>query len=503
MENNNKPLHMGEEIFKRFQDSGMKPEQFADRIGCARGNVYNIFKRPSINADQLVLISKALNHNFLLDLAHMVDSTASLSHEKSENEEKVSERMALLPERGQKTVSVDDFAEIVKEFLLTNHKKPLLVLAYDSQEQVRKIVKDLCVENFGRGGYKETTELDDVRFTSHEVFVVFQKSLTANGAKAETILDQLIGVNQKVNKHIIYIVDVPKYHLKSIDSYNELERFLHTTHRKWEDNTHAVCFDATGELLKRQQQVEVDAHQFSFDESIASRFCALLDEEQNKLAESGMGVLYSEDGKRLLRAGITDRVFNVADGTEVICNGAFKGNSDIQKVLVPPSVQCIGNEAFADCANLLQAKLADGVTSIGKSCFAGCSKLVKVELPDTLKYISAYAFEGCSSLKEISIPVGKWQIGEYAFARTGLESIELDGREDGLCKVKEGAFCECESLAEATISDNVAFTSSQLFNGCKNLRTLTLSGKKDGAGELISAVTGQCPSLSEIVYKLY
>lgn len=61
-------LHIGHLVKSVFDESGMTVAEFARRIHCTRNNVYSIFERQDIGVEQLILISKALKHNFLDDL---------------------------------------------------------------------------------------------------------------------------------------------------------------------------------------------------------------------------------------------------------------------------------------------------------------------------------------------------------------------------------------------------------------------------------------------------
>ena len=57
-------LHIGREIEKIYENSGMKLSEFAKRINTSTRNVYSIFERSEIKTDQLLKISKVLNHDF-------------------------------------------------------------------------------------------------------------------------------------------------------------------------------------------------------------------------------------------------------------------------------------------------------------------------------------------------------------------------------------------------------------------------------------------------------
>ena len=52
-----------------MKEQGRSARWLAERIPCERTNVYNIFKRESIDLDLLSRISKILNYNFFADIA--------------------------------------------------------------------------------------------------------------------------------------------------------------------------------------------------------------------------------------------------------------------------------------------------------------------------------------------------------------------------------------------------------------------------------------------------
>ena len=59
---------IGQLIEDVVRKQGWKMADFAEKINCSRENVYDLFKRSTIDVAQLQLISKVLNHNFLLDI---------------------------------------------------------------------------------------------------------------------------------------------------------------------------------------------------------------------------------------------------------------------------------------------------------------------------------------------------------------------------------------------------------------------------------------------------
>ena len=61
-------IHIGHMIKTVFDESGMSVAEFARQIHCTRPNVYAVFERHDIGVEQLLKISIALKHNFLLDI---------------------------------------------------------------------------------------------------------------------------------------------------------------------------------------------------------------------------------------------------------------------------------------------------------------------------------------------------------------------------------------------------------------------------------------------------
>ena len=59
-----KKIHIGSLIEQRLSQSSLSVAEFARRINKTRENVYNIFKRPSIDTALLKQISETLNHDF-------------------------------------------------------------------------------------------------------------------------------------------------------------------------------------------------------------------------------------------------------------------------------------------------------------------------------------------------------------------------------------------------------------------------------------------------------
>lgn len=62
-----KDTHIGQLIKAKLKEKNISITEFARRIHCERSNIYNIFKRKSIDIDMLVLISQTLDFDFIYE----------------------------------------------------------------------------------------------------------------------------------------------------------------------------------------------------------------------------------------------------------------------------------------------------------------------------------------------------------------------------------------------------------------------------------------------------
>lgn len=62
-----KDVHVGKMIEEEMSRQGRTVAWFAREIYCEKSNVYKMFKRKSIDLQQLMKISEVLNYNFLKD----------------------------------------------------------------------------------------------------------------------------------------------------------------------------------------------------------------------------------------------------------------------------------------------------------------------------------------------------------------------------------------------------------------------------------------------------
>lgn len=181
-------------------------------------------------------------------------------------------------------------------------------------------------------------------------------------------------------------------------------------------------------------------------------------EEKAKGVKDNYGVLYSQDGKKVLSSSYVHcKFYAIRRGTRIICDGAF-GNQCIKQLLIPSSVVAIGHNPFASdpyyhdnkiaiknqsphyivkgdalytkdgstivayWGNRKQFIIPDHVIHVANGCFSNSKNLETIIFPQGIESIGCKAFEDCYSLKSLDLPKSVKYIGESAF--WGCEALE-------------------------------------------------------------------------------
>ena len=79
-------IHFGQLIKEEFDRQGRRAMWLAAELNCNRSNVYSIFSRENIDAQMLIKISQALDHNFFQDVANLINSKYCLKTLDKESE---------------------------------------------------------------------------------------------------------------------------------------------------------------------------------------------------------------------------------------------------------------------------------------------------------------------------------------------------------------------------------------------------------------------------------
>ena len=186
------------------------------------------------------------------------------------------------------------------------------------------------------------------------------------------------------------------------------------------------------------------------------------DEDIANGIEDEYGVLYSPDGKRLLKWNNVITFYIIKEGTKVICDLAFSKCKPLDSIIIPESVTKIGGCAFDECISLQKIVIPNSVTVISDGAFRDCSSLQSIVIPDSVTKIGDGAFWDCRSLQSIVIPDSVTSIGDWAFlCCDSLQSIVIP---DSVTSIGDSAFVGCDSLQSIVIPESVTEIGNKPFD---------------------------------------
>ena len=252
------------------------------------------------------------------------------------------------------------------------------------------------------------------------------------------------------------------------------------------------------------------------------------------------GVVYSPDGKRLLKCQNTQlSEYSIKDGTVVICADAFRDCKVLKNIYMPDSVTSIAGSAFVGCNNLTitrkaksvsempdsdfefevtdkvnlmvavtryngedeaieipQPAVVNGVecsvTGIGRSAFENCIGLKSVVIPSSLEKIEWDVFSDCTSLESVVIPEGVTTIKSRAF--NGCKSLKSVGISEGVTTIENAVFEDCDSLTSVTFPKSLTEIGEKVFADCDSLTSVEFA---ESGPEIDPSAFIGCPNLKE------
>ena len=163
------------------------------------------------------------------------------------------------------------------------------------------------------------------------------------------------------------------------------------------------------------------------------------------------------------------REINIPSGVERIGDYAFRGNS-LESITIPDSVTYLGANAFAQCYNAKSLSIGSGLSEIGGWAFYGLSNVERIVIPGTVETIGESAF-GETKATQIIISDGVKTIERGAFESCkNAEAVTIGNSVE---YIGSKAFYECKNLKSLEIPDSVATIQSYAFWGCNSLSALT------------------------------
>lgn len=229
-------------------------------------------------------------------------------------------------------------------------------------------------------------------------------------------------------------------------------------------------------------------------------------------------------GKQLITAdkSITG-VFEIKESTLSIADCAFKDCMNLEKIILPDSVQTIGNSAFSGCIGLKEIAMPQKLMALGAGAFLGCSLLKNIIVPEGVSRLERGVFKDCSSLTEIALPDTLHSISFDCFQNTEIMN-EFQYRKEktlyvgkwlicyrsdfeGELRIREGTVGIADrtgtafdtprkNLSSVIIPESMKYLGMDSFCNCTGLETVHLP---EGIISLGQDAFRKCTSLKNIV----
>lgn len=164
-----------------------------------------------------------------------------------------------------------------------------------------------------------------------------------------------------------------------------------------------------------------------------------------------------------------------------IASEAFYNIDNIIEVVLPSTIKEIGERAFGSCNKLEKINLPTGIERIETEAFYNASNLTSIFLPATITHYGSTVFYDCHNLNdvqiedgatifpplcgteinEITIPSSIKIIPSYAFPPSITEVVLPEGLE----RIEELAFYECNKITSIKLPSTIKFLGSSCFYG--------------------------------------
>lgn len=155
-----------------------------------------------------------------------------------------------------------------------------------------------------------------------------------------------------------------------------------------------------------------------------------------------------------------------------IADKAFAGNTEVEQILLPETIQTVGAGAFSGCTRLRSVNLTEACTAVGAYAFNRCERLTAYGTLTGLTKVANGTFLGCTALTEVVLSEAVTEIGEYAFSGcTALTAVDLG---DKITRMGDYAFSDCVALKQIHLSTELTALGDGALVGCAP--TLEITG---------------------------
>ena len=169
---------------------------------------------------------------------------------------------------------------------------------------------------------------------------------------------------------------------------------------------------------EQYEVTSMDSNAWRFSEKLQS----IDADEDNQYFKSVDGVLFSKDGKKLIKhpAGKKRDTYKIPEGTKIIGKWAFDRCKNLKTIEMSNSVTILEDYAFFECDNLEAPILSDNLEIIGNFVFAGCNNFESIKIPKTVTSMGEFALYRCENLEKVFLPKSLRIIVDNAFDRCEL-----------------------------------------------------------------------------------
>lgn len=249
--------------------------------------------------------------------------------------------------------------------------------------------------------------------------------------------------------------------------------------------------------------------------------------KQDPKYQSIKGVVYSKDGKNIVRVPAFCKSLTVEEGCEVFCTQAVQYGKEygvvdidtdvelvckeLKRIVLPRSVRVINPQKYrAECSDTSKVKTiviraehdlgGEGLVRLLHQFPLVEPKQFLRQIPDVVTgnglywdrrdgYLLSYYGRG----DEVVIPDGIKVIGDFVFEESSVKRVIIP---DSVTEIGEGAFLQCCVLKEVRLPETLGKMGKSVFNGCSALTSVHFP---KGLAEVPESAFRYCESLQEVV----
>lgn len=222
-------------------------------------------------------------------------------------------------------------------------------------------------------------------------------------------------------------------------------------------------------------------------------------------------IIYSKNGRKLLKVGENCRRVKVKKGVEVIAKRAFD-STRVRHINLPNTIKILEPYALLRAHYLESINLPYSIVKIEKSAFHFCGGsgkgLKKIVLPKHLHNLGENAFYGCDKLEKLIVR------GDFMWEQSWIENnpfyytkslaviknsnpnfvveegmlMSADGKilfrcvndgkrivvKDGVEIIAQGAFCSRDRMEQVMLPNSLRIIGKDAFSGCQNIDNVVI-----------------------------